>query len=85
VDLNNADVAYATYSGFSAGPHLYKTTNGGGNWVPANTGLPGIPTNTITVENNTTLWAGTDDGVYLSTNSGGSWIKYGTGLPHVPV
>jgi photosystem II stability/assembly factor-like uncharacterized protein len=85
VDLNNADVAYATYSGFSAGPHLYKTTNGGGNWIPANTGLPGIPTNTITVENNTTLWAGTDDGVYLSTNSGGSWIKYGTGLPHVPV
>ncbi|WP_433982895.1 hypothetical protein RBB78_13145 [Tunturiibacter empetritectus] len=85
VDPNNADVAYATYSGFSAGSHLYKTTSGGGGWIPANTGLPGIPTNTVTVENSTTLWAGTDDGVYLSTNSGGSWIKYGTGLPHVPV
>ena len=85
VDPNNADVAYATYSGFDAGAHLFKTTNGGSGWSPANSGLPGIPTNTITVENSTTLWAGTDDGVYQSTNAGGSWIKYGTGLPHVPV
>jgi hypothetical protein len=85
VDRNNADIAYATYSGFSSGAHVFKTTNGGGIWTSASPGLPGIPTNTITVENSTTLWVGTDDGVYQSTNAGGSWTKYGTGLPHVPV
>ena len=85
VDPNNADVAYATYSGFGTGPHLFKTTNAGSSWAAANSGLPAIPTNTVTVENSTTLWAGTDDGVYLSTNSGSTWAKYGTGLPHVPV
>jgi photosystem II stability/assembly factor-like uncharacterized protein len=85
VDPKNANVAYATYSGFSTGAHVFKTTNGGSTWAPANSGLPAIPTNTITVENSTTLWVGTDDGVYQSTNAGSSWIKYGTGLPHVPV
>jgi photosystem II stability/assembly factor-like uncharacterized protein len=85
VDPNSPNVAYATYSGFSTGAHVFKTTNAGTSWTAANAGLPSIPTNTITVENPTTLWVGTDDGVYLSTNSGGSWIKYGAGLPHVPV
>jgi hypothetical protein len=37
------------------------------------------------VENSTTLWLGTDDGVYQSTNGGGNWSRYGSGLPHVPV
>ena len=85
VDPNNADIAYATFSGFASSPHVFKTTNRGASWSSAAGGLPTIPANTITIENSSTLWAGTDDGVYKSTNSGGSWTRFGDGLPRVPV
>ena len=85
VDPNSPDTAYATFSGFGGGPHLFKTTNAGTSWSGVGQGLPGIPANTVTVENSTTLWVGTDDGVYLSTNGGSTFAKYGVGLPNVPV
>ncbi len=85
VDPGNADVAYATFSGFGGGPHLFKTTNGGGSWAPASNGLPAIPANTISVETSSILWAGTDDGVYRSADGGAGWTRHGNGLPRVPV
>ncbi len=85
VDPGNADIAYATFSGFSSGAHLFKTTSAGGSWAGLSNGLPSIPTDTITVENSTTLWVGTDNGVYQSVDSGNSFTRYGTGLPNVPV
>jgi len=85
VDPGNSDTAYATFSGFGSGAHVFKTTTGGSSWAGLTTGLPSIPANTITVENSKTLWVGTDDGVYQSTDSGGTWSRYGSGLPHVPV
>jgi photosystem II stability/assembly factor-like uncharacterized protein len=85
VDPGNPDIAYATFSGFSGGAHVFKTTNGGGNWTPAGNGLPSIPTNTVAVENSTTIWVGADDGVYKSVDSGASWNRFGSGLPHAPV
>ena len=85
VDPGNANVAYATFSGFGAGAHVFKTSNAGSTWAAIGNGLPAIPTNTITVENSSTLWVGTDDGVYQSTNAGANWASYGVGLPHVPV
>jgi hypothetical protein len=85
VDPGNADIAYATFSGFSNGPHVFKTVNKGANWTSASTGLPAIPMNTITIETSSILWAGADDGVYRSTNGGAGWERAGSGLPHVPV
>jgi hypothetical protein len=85
VDPNNADIAYATFSGFSAGAHVFKSVNGGGKWSPSASGLPSIPADTITLETSSILWVGTDDGVYRSPDSGASWTRYGNGLPHVPV
>ena len=85
VDPNHADTAYATFSGFGAGAHVFKTINRGVSWSAVGSGLPSIPTNTITIENSSTLWVGTDDGVYKSTTSGGNWTRFGNGLPRVPV
>ena len=85
VDPSNADVVYATFSGFGSGAHLFKSVNGGNSWSASASGLPALPANTISIETSSTLWAGTDDGVYKSTNSGGSWARFGFGLPHVPV
>lgn len=85
VDPTNADIAYATFSGFSNGPHVFKTTNKGTTWTSVSTGLPAIPVNTIAIETSQVLWVGADDGVYRSSDTGGSWQRAGTGLPHVPV
>src|SRR5438034_969707 len=62
VDPANADIAYATFSGFLNGPHVFKTTNKGGTWTSVSAGLPAIPMNTITIETSSILWVGGDDG-----------------------
>jgi len=85
VDPGNADTAYATFSGFATGPHVFKTSTGGNSWSAAGNGLPSIPADTITMETSSILWVGMDDGVYRSQDSGASWARYGAGLPHVPV
>lgn len=85
VDPGNANVVYATFSGFSNGPHVFKTMNAGNAWSPTSNGLPSIPADTVTLETSSILWVGMDDGVYRSQDSGASWTRYGSGLPHVPV
>ena len=89
VDPGNPDLAYATLSGFFAGIHVYKTTNGGVSWTATapHGDLNGVPANTILVEPSapTRLWLGTDIGIYKSHTSGGSWFRHSTGLPRVPV
>lgn len=87
VDPQNANVAYASFSGFNIGAHVYKTTNGNGSWNSSSGGLPDIPANTIGIENSTpgNLWLGTDQGVYKSTTGGDSWGRFSTGLPNVAV
>ena len=81
--------AYATVSGFQAGGHVYKTTDGGVTWVvlASTPGMSGVPANTIFIEPAVPqrLWVGNDNGIYLSGNGGGSWSKYSKGLPNVPV
>ncbi len=98
VDPSSPDTAYAAFSGFFSGPHLFKTVNGGGNWTAANgsggTMLPDVPVNTVAVEPSTpqNVWVGTDSApspyltsVYKSTDGGNSWAKFGNGLPNVPI
>jgi photosystem II stability/assembly factor-like uncharacterized protein len=85
VDPASPDIAYATFSGFANGPHVFKTSNKGSSWTNASNGLPPIPMNTITIETGSIAWVGADDGVYRSQDGGSNWTRYGVGLPHVPV
>jgi hypothetical protein len=87
------NTAWATVSGFSAGPKVFKTTNGGRSWTPSAKGLPqGVPANTISVEPSTpdTVFVGLDSApggssLYRSTNGGASWTAFSAGLPNAPV
>ncbi|HCV44443.1 MAG TPA: hypothetical protein DGH68_13225 [Bacteroidetes bacterium] len=87
VDPTNDNVCYATFTGFTAGQHVYKTTNAGTSWFSITSTLPNIPTNAIVVVPQTPRWlfVGTDLGVYQSTNDGGTWASYNTGLPTVTI
>lgn len=78
----------------STGPSaIYKSTNGGTNWVLSSTGLPTDPTEINPIR---TMQVSTADpnivvaglfmntvngGFYLSTDAGASWVKKHNGLP----
>ncbi|RPJ61448.1 MAG: hypothetical protein EHM23_06870 [Acidobacteria bacterium] len=77
-----ADSSGNIYAGL-AGGDVRKTTNGGTNWAPVNTGL-GFDVASLLVDpiSSTTVYVGlAGTGVYKSTNSGGSWAAVDSGLP----
>jgi uncharacterized protein (TIGR03382 family) len=67
--------------------HLWKSTDLGTSWRPADAGLPPLPI--LKVQSDPAadwvLWAATDVGVYRSGDAGASWSRFGTGLPWVMV
>jgi photosystem II stability/assembly factor-like uncharacterized protein len=86
-DPVNAQINYATFSGFRNGvalPYVIKTTDGGATWLSIAGNLPQAPVNDIVVVGST-LCVGTDVGVFRSTNGGATWRTAGNGLPNVPV
>ena len=87
VDPLNAEVAYATFSGFRSGgdlPYVLKTTDGGANWASIVADLPQAPVNDIVVVGSN-LFVATDVGVFVSENGGTNWVAAGADLPNVPV
>jgi photosystem II stability/assembly factor-like uncharacterized protein len=70
------------------GAGVFKSTNGGANWSPANTGLPSPAISALAVDPLTpaTLYGGTSDaGVFKSTDGGGSWSPINTGLTNLRI
>ena len=87
VDPVDANVAYATFSGFRSGsalPYVLKTTDGGATWASIVGNLPQAPVNDIVVAGSV-LYVGTDVGVFSSANGGRKWRAAGSALPNVPV
>ena len=62
---------------------MFKTTNGGGNWNAANTGLTTLYVFQLAIDPITpaTVYAATyGGGVFKSTNGGGNWNPINSGL-----
>ncbi len=81
----NADVAWVTFSGYSAGQKVYQTDNGGITWINVSGTLPNIPVNCIEYQDNSTdiLYIGTDFGVFWKDGTMNDWLPYNTNLPNV--
>jgi photosystem II stability/assembly factor-like uncharacterized protein len=61
---------------------VYKSADGGLNWIPANEGMGPKEVRALTVTNSSTLIAGTHYvGIYRSTDMGVSWNKSVSGFP----
>jgi hypothetical protein len=80
---------------YAVGLGIFKSTNGGGNWAPVNTGLsipwansfiiPTVWQLIIDPTNSSRLYAATlGGGVFVSVNAGGSWSAINTGFTTVP-
>jgi photosystem II stability/assembly factor-like uncharacterized protein len=73
---------------YGAAPQgIFKSTDAGGTWAPASTGLEDLNVHALAVDPATpaTLYAGTGAGVFKSTNAGGSWAPANTGLENLHV
>ncbi|MGH2570688.1 MAG: T9SS type A sorting domain-containing protein [bacterium] len=83
----DASTAFVTFSGYSAGAHVARTTNLGASWTNVTGDLPPQPVNTMVVDPQTTSdwYLGTDVGVWKSTNGGASWVPFDTALPNAVV
>lgn len=83
-------VAYVTFSGYRFDEylaHVFKTMDGGLNWVDISGGLPEVPVNDIIVNPDAPdeLFLANDVGVSVSYNAGNTWADISQGLPPVVV
>jgi Tol biopolymer transport system component len=90
IDPMNPNRVYATFGGFAAN-NVWRTTDGGANWVQITGGgggqLPAIPVFSIELHRQAPGWlyAGTDLGVFISTDDGATWAVPTDGPANVPV
>ncbi len=88
ISNTDANKVWVTFSGYSAGNKVFKSTNGGTTWTNVSTGLPNLSMNTIVYTNNTTndaIYVGGEIGVYYMDNTTGSFANYMTNLPNTSV
>ena len=78
IDPRDANVAYATFGGFTAN-NVWKTTDGGATWISISQGLPSAPARSLVIhpQNSSWIYLGTEVGIFASEDAGGSWK-----LPH---
>jgi photosystem II stability/assembly factor-like uncharacterized protein len=80
VDALLVESSSTLYAG-TLGGGIYKSTNGGNGWNPANNGLNNDNVISLAKTPGGILYAGTfGGGVYKSTNSGGNWSPVNNGL-----
>lgn len=88
VSPNDPRTAYVVLDEFNASGHVFKTSDGGANWLNISGNLPNIPTTTVAVDirpSSSRIYVGTDTGVFASSDGGGTWAPYKLGLPNVQV
>lgn len=77
---------YMTQGNYTAGQHVYQSTDSGVNWENITYNLPNIPANAIAIhKDRNLLFVGTDLGVYIKEYNAKDWILYSNNLPNTIV
>ena len=87
VDPTNPNRIFVAYQSSSTASHVFRSDDGGLNWVSASGGLPDIAANAIEIDaaNPDTLFVALDLGIYRTTDAGASWSLFNNGLPNALV
>ncbi len=87
VGYDNPDHIVVSISGYSANEKVFETRDGGTTWTNLSTGLPNLPVNCVTIEDNPdhSIYIGTDVGVYYKDDNHTEWLKFNGNLPNVIV
>ena len=85
MDPRDADVAYATFSGYrwaEEAAHAFATTDGGQPWQDISGNLPNAPVKDVVIDAaQETVYVASDVGVFYLKNGFKNWKPVGTGLP----
>ncbi len=81
------NILFISSGGYTADQKVYKSENGGIDWINLSDGLPNLPANCILVHplNPDHLYVGMDVGAYFSPDGGETWEDFSDGLPNVIV
>jgi photosystem II stability/assembly factor-like uncharacterized protein len=61
--------------------NVYKSTNGGTNWISTTSAFNGFAFQSVYVDNNNNVWSGTQNsGIIKSTDAGTTWSNYINGV-----
>lgn len=83
-DINTVFVSTSGYRDNDNTPHIYKSINGGQDWVSISGDLPNAAINHLEVYNgynHQIIFAATDGGVYYTVNGGTQWDRLGDNMP----
>jgi photosystem II stability/assembly factor-like uncharacterized protein len=83
IDQSNQNIMYSASNNLG----VYKTTNGGTSWAPANNGIVNLAVQAIAISKNNPLYlycgtnqTGAGAGVYKTTDGGASWTQVNNGF-----
>jgi len=88
---HNEKIAYAACQNFTGGdyrPYLYKTMDGGDNWISINSNLPEKGSTFTIAEDHKSqglLFVGTKSGVFFTNTDSDEWVSLSNGMPSVMV
>jgi photosystem II stability/assembly factor-like uncharacterized protein len=87
-DARKSGRLWVTYSD-ALGPTVYRSNDGGDDWIPCMNGLPYVAANIVEISSSEadTVYVGTDAGVWRSADAGDQcqWTVFSNGLPNAIV
>jgi PKD repeat protein/photosystem II stability/assembly factor-like uncharacterized protein len=87
IDYKNPNLIWVTVSDYLSNEKVFKSEDGGKNWLNISHNLPNLQIHCIVNQlgTNEALYIGTDIGVYYIDNNMTDWIKFSDSLPNVSV
>jgi photosystem II stability/assembly factor-like uncharacterized protein len=85
ISSSNPDHIWVTLSGYTQGTRIFRSYNGGSNYINVSGTLPDIPVNCAIYQpaSNDLVYIGTDFGVFYRDNAMPDWLPFNNNLPNV--
>jgi photosystem II stability/assembly factor-like uncharacterized protein len=78
-------IIWASFGGYTDGAKVYSSSDSGQTWTNRSGSLPNVACHSIAVDENNTVYVGTDIGVFVRPATESDWQPFFNGLPRAPV